>query len=233
MNRDEETREIGSKGAIGDPVDSPNSDILLNGLALAAQIFWGPEPELCRDMVRGEFRADLEALGPYLNAGGQESIRRMRAWVLDRDDDRVCPELEDEYLRLFVNAREGLKAPLYHSHYESADGTLMGRPFRMMTGLFREIGIDPAEVTPEPADHLSMELEYLFLLLEAGTGRDRPDLLPAALEFARNQMLPWLRKMVRRLVEMDNPDTFYIPAAELVMALLEAVSSIPAPDPVS
>ena len=205
-------------------LDRAGEKALLTGLALAAQLFWGPEPELCRDMAQGEFGSDLKALAPYLDEPGRSAAGNMAAWAKGRSGEELRQALEDEYFRLFVNAKEGLKAPLYHSHYETKDGALMGRPLAMMAERLEAAGIDLGEETGEPADHLAVEAEYLYFLLEAGLTRDREELLTEASLFAAREMLPWVREMARRLAQTEEEGSFYRASAAFLVSLLKALS---------
>ena len=200
------------------------TEALLGGLALLAQLWWGPEPEFCQDLARGGFKADLEALGPWLDRPGQEAARGLLDWVRSRTGEELGRILEADYLRLFINSREGLKAPLYHSPYESPDGGLMGRPQAMMRDRLEAAGIDLRSMTREPADHLAVECEYLFFLLEAGLNHGREDLVAAGREFAAREMLPWVREFAGRLEEEREAAPFYPLAAALLAALLKALA---------
>lgn len=209
--------------AEANPASSP-METLLEGVALAAQIWWGPEPELLQDLARGRLAADLERLSPGLDGPGREAVRELTSWIRAGEQEETARTLEAEYPRLFINARGGLKAPLYHSHYETPDGGLMGRPYLMMTERLRAAGADLRERTGEPADHLAVECEYLFFLLEAGLSSGREDLLAAGREFAGQEMLPWVRELAGRLREERTVSPFYPRAAALLVSLLEALT---------
>ncbi len=210
--------------------DKPERDraakALLTGLALLAQVFWGPEEELCRDMARGGFGDDLTSLSPHLDRAGRLAAKQMAEIFRGRPEEELCSLLEDYYLRLFVTSKEGLKAPLYHSHYDSPDGSLMGRPYQMMARRLEEMGTDPAGPTGEPADHLAVETEYLFLLLESGYIRQDDGLLAAGRDFAAQEMLPWVRELARRLEQEEEPGTFYPASARLLVSLLKALPGV-------
>jgi len=198
---------------------------LLNGLALLAQVFWGPEPELCRDMVQGGFREDLKALSPLLGPEGREAAARLAALTRGRTSpERLCLELEEDFLRLFVTAREGLKSPPYHSFYESEEGRLMGRPALMMAKRLEALGVDLRTRTKEPPDHLAVEIEYLFILLEGGLSQGRAELLAQARGFAAQEMLPWVARLAQGLESEESAGPFYPAAAGLLVSVLSLVA---------
>ena len=198
---------------------------LLNGLALLAQIFWGPEPALCRDMVRGSFRSDLEALGPLLDSPGLEDLNRLQVYAQNRTSpEELCRELEEDYLRLFVTAREGIHHPPYQSLYETEEGRLMGRPALMMAKRLEALGVDHRSGTKEPPDHLAVEIEYLFLALEGGLKHGQEGLIALAREFAGEEMLPWVARLAQGLKSDKEAGDFYPAAAGLLVSVLEIVA---------
>ena len=81
--------------------------------------------------------------------------------------------LEESYVRLFVNAQNGITAPLYHSCYQDtgqpdSQSGLMGESAGFMRQFFKSKGLSLANSINEPPDHLSIELEYLYFLLQQG-----------------------------------------------------------------
>ena len=214
-------------GGLAEPVESGRdraAQALLTGLAPLAQVFWGPEEELCRDMASGDFRDDLAALGPRLDRTGWEAAEMMADLVQGREPEELRSVLEDRYLQLFVTSREGIAASLCHSHCESPDGSLMGRPYEMMRRRLEPAGIDPAGPSNEPADHLAVETEYLFLVLESGWVDQDRDLLALGLYFSGQEMLPWVGELARRL-EREDPQGFYLASARLLVSTLQALTA--------
>lgn len=79
--------------------------------------------------------------------------------------------------------------PPYASVWRSQKGLLWQEPARQMAGLLREAGLVIETGTPEPPDHLAIQLNLLATLLEReAEGGKTP--IPAA-EFAREHVLSW------------------------------------------
>lgn len=164
------------------------------------RIFWGPDIDHCREMVRNLFLEPLGMLAagcpntPALETG---EIRRI---ISGSEDYRALfGYLEEGYLRLFVNTREGICAPLYHSCYEHQNAPLMGAAARAMNRRLQSKGLDVAADLHEPPDHLAVELEYLYFLLNTGWQEQNDALLQEARQFCGSELLPWLLQLESRL----------------------------------
>jgi TorA maturation chaperone TorD len=193
---------------------------LLNGLALMSQIYWGPTPELCEDLARPALVEEVTELSGVLGAESNRAAQGLLG-CLHRAASRgdLQDVLESAYVSIFVNDRGGAAAPIYQSCYDSPDGVLMGRPALMMQERLSQAGIDLAAKTSEPPDHLAVQLEYLYLLLERAYLQDDPSLLSHAREFAAMELLSWVEPM-RGRIPGDAACEFYAAATDLLLAML-------------
>ena len=196
--------------------------LLLNGLPLLSQAFWGPSRDWCREMQSAASTGELKKLGEM--TGGNDAAHTM-AWYMEGFShyEQICETLEETYVRLFISARGGIQASLHHSSYESVDGRLMGRPVKMMESKLKASGLALPGEGSVPADHLAVEVEYLILLLEGAFGDGGEGLFVAAQDFARVELRPWLEQLAKRLeTETDCP--FYPAAARLLLALVSLIA---------
>lgn len=195
---------------------------LLTGLALAGQLFWGPDRDQAEDMLRGEFAADLTATAGLCPPPAGEAAREMIAYLgrFTRAEE-LLTELGSDHIALLVTAPGGVPAPPYHSHYATDDGRLMGPPAQLMAGLFQAAGLDQTQLEGEPPDHLAAELEYFFFLLDnVAAGALEAE---AARDFGRRVVLDWLPRFADRLADRtDRP--FYPAAARFTLALVERLA---------
>ena len=200
---------------------SPNEfRCLLNGLALMSQLYWGPTPELCQELVRVETAQELMELGDLLHEeSGQAARDLVGSLQAIKDPVELYSALEPMFVGTFVSAPGGGVIPLYHSCYQNEEGLMMGEAARMMQMRLAEAGVDLEAITSEPPDHLAVELEYLFLLLEQAYTQDAPRLLNLARDFAAQELLPWLEEMQRRLPQADQC-LLYPSATELLLAMV-------------
>ncbi|MDB4264812.1 molecular chaperone TorD family protein, partial [bacterium] len=141
--------------------------------------------------------------------------------------DSLFQYLETEYVRLFISHRDGIAAPLYESCYVGVEpgetGSLMGEPAIRMKKRLQSNGLSIGDSISEPPDHISIELEYLYFLLEKGWAEGRPTLFAEAVSFAANIMLPWIAEFRERLAGQAEC-RFYFHIASLVTASLHFIS---------
>ena len=216
---------------IGDPMhsisalDHTHQTALLEGVARLSRFYWGPDADFSRDLLRGIFLKPFEALKPmvsYEPSGILEELKAINASFTSEDE--IFEYLEQAYVRLFINSREGIIAPLYASCYAAGsapgeDAPLMGPPAVAMKERFESKGLSLGNHIHEPPDHLSIELEYLYFLLEKGFSDDDAALKDEAVSFAAEIMLPWVGKFHERLVAVETEKRFY----QLTTAILCAV----------
>ena len=89
---------------------------------------------------------------------------------------------------------------------------------------FAELGIDIEIQTSEPPDHLSLEIEYLFLMLERAWIENAPRIEVAAREFVAGEMRPWLECFQAKLTGSEQAP-FFTAAAGLLAAMLRTLES--------
>ena len=139
-------------------------------------------------------------------------------------EDQIFQCLEQTYVRLFINSRDGITAPLYASCHTpdgtpEVDSSLMGPPAVMIKERFESKGLSLGDHIHDPPDHLSIELEYLYFLLERGWSTDDAALMDEAVSFSADIMLPWVLKFQQRLVAVETECRFY----QLITAILCAI----------
>ncbi|MBA4395280.1 MAG: hypothetical protein C0407_17150 [Desulfobacca sp.] len=138
--------------------------------------------------------------------------------------------LEEEYIRLFISNRQGIPAPLYASCYVEGESSerapLMGEPALAMQERFQSKGLSLGEDIGEPPDHLSIELEYLYFLLNIGWTNNDDQFITEASSFAADIMLPWVVKLEHGLAVEENPALFYPHLITLLGAFLRFIGTI-------
>jgi TorA maturation chaperone TorD len=134
------------------------------------------------------------------------------------DVDSLYQHLEECYVRLFISAKGGIVAPLYESCYEFEGAPLMGRPATEMKERFEAKALSVADNIQEPPDHISIELEYLYFLLDKGWGDQDGALVTEGLAFAAETMLPWVSELSKKLA--SEGDCRYYP---IMVSILEDI----------
>jgi TorA-specific chaperone len=198
---------------------TPEQTILLDGLKIMGRIFWGPSLEECTEMVREPYLDRLQSLKSMLQARSFDSLDQIVSTIKRFPDvDSLYEHLEECYVRLFISAKGGIVAPLYESCYEFEGAPLMGRAATEMKELFEVKGLSVADTIQEPPDHLSMELEYLYFLLDKGWRDQDGTLVAEGSAFAAVTMLPWVSKLHERLAS-EKQCLFY----PLMVSILEDI----------
>jgi len=204
---------------------------LLELLKAACTVFWGPDHEICRKMLREDYFLPLDTIAAAIITQPPEAAGKLKALI------NACPnaetlydQLEDAYVPLFVNARGGIAAPLYHSCYVEEDrpsgsGPLMGAPALRMQQLLAGAGLSLEHSANEPPDHLAVELEYLFYLLQKNRTDPTARSLPEAVAFVKSDLLPWVPRFEKRL-RAAAPNSFYALTAAVLVAVLHFIADL-------
>jgi TorA-specific chaperone len=201
---------------------------LLKSLEEMSSVFWGPDLKKCTQLLQKPFWSSLDKLAAQYGAGRFEALNEIKSVLQEfRNPEALFHHLEEGYVRLFISDREGITAPLYESCYVSIETgekkLLMGAPAIDMHNRYESKGLSLSEEIHEPPDHLSIELEYLYFLLEKGWADGDKELLTEASAFSAEIMLPWLSKFQARLA-VEKKCRFYPLMASMLTAILEIIA---------
>ena len=199
---------------------TPEQTIVLDGLKIMGQTFWGPSIEGCSEMVKEDYLNRLESLTSLQKTGADDDSQGIVSILKTfPDGDSLYQHLEEGYVRLFISAKGGITAPLYESCYEFEGAPLMGRAAAEMKERFKTKNLSVADTIQEPPDHLSIELEYLYFLLDKGWREEDDALVTEAAEFASDTMLPWVSELSEKLASEEKCQYYPIMAAIVVEIL--------------
>ena len=212
-------------------LDKTNQAALLEAVALLSQFYWGPDAEGRREMSQGIYLRPFEVLKPivgYEPPGILDELKAINAFFAD--EEKFFQYQEQAYVRLFINSRNGITAPLYASCYAAGrapgkNAPLMGTPAVLMKERFESKGLSLGDHIHEPPDHLSIELEYLYFLLERGWSDENAALKNEAVSFAGKIMLPWVIKFYERFVAVETECRFYQLTTAILCAILRFVGA--------
>jgi len=197
---------------------------LLSAIKTICRIFWGPDPDDCAAMKAGSFFLPFENLKPAITGDFADPLQKIKAFPEDFGDaDLLCRQLAETFVRLFINAKGGIQAPLYQSCYEYENAPLMGASAVKMKNRFESSGLTLAETITEPPDHLCIEMEYLYFLLDKSGSRPKGSVLYEAGSFAAGTMLPWVSVFAGRL-QQETACRFYPLASRLLVLILDWVA---------
>lgn len=192
----------------------------LNVIELLAAIFRGPDAN--------DWEAIFTIGVPELLANIPEESSDLTPSLRDLQDSRPKKSessmtiLETEYVRLFVAGRGGVVAPLYESCHHGDAPRIMGDSALSMQSRLNAAGLEISLDSNEPPDHLSIELEYLYHQLSTAWTTNTPSLEAKAREFARCDMLPWVRRF-NEAIAQGEPHPVFLNAAKLTEAILQQI----------
>jgi TorA maturation chaperone TorD len=208
--------------------DDEQITALVAGVQTLSELFWGPNLQRCDEILAGTYFKPITALESVLKFNPPDVLQKIESDLTNFSDaDSFFQYLETEYVRLFISNRDGIAAPLYESCYigvaPGATASLMGAPAIMMKKRLQSSGLSLGDSIFEPPDHIAIELEYLYYLLQKGWTEGRPALFNEAVSFAANTLLPWISKLRQRLAG-ESEGRFYFFVASIVTASLQFIS---------
>lgn len=120
-------------------------------------------------------------------------------------------ELQNQYVRLFINALPEVPCPPYGSVY--LEGSCMGATTVMLRNLYRKYGFE----TDEMPDHIAVELEFLHYLALQSKHEEKAikDFV-----FLLNHLKSWTPAFFER-VEKYDADGFYNSTAKAARKALD------------
>lgn len=204
---------------------------LLESLEKLCSIFWGPNLEKCAEMLADDYLLSFKVLSDILDDNYMNSLENISNTIsCFSDTESFFDFLEETYIRLFINTRGGISAPLYHSCYpesgqEDTTPAIMGETAVLMKQRFESKGLSIADTISEPPDHLSIEIEYLYFLLQNGWEKQNTEYLTEAVSFAETFMLPWISLLCVRL-SGEQDSAFYSHAAEILKSDLGLIARL-------
>lgn len=155
--------------------------------------------------------------------GHVESVRSAIAQWPEIEDIRL--ELAADFAALFLgDARAG--APVYASCYCGSEGELFQEPHDRMEARLRAIRLGIREDVREPADHLSIMLQYLAVRLEGEADVQVAEVPgePCG-RFIRNELLNWLPQFAQAAEPVRTTSEIYKGIIGLTVEYLRGLSS--------
>ncbi len=201
-------------------LDPEEKSRVLDAVQLLINLFWSWETS--QDWLNRlqESRRVWSSLQGIIHPGPEQVLYLIDEIQPSSPGEQLNQELESEFVRIFISTREGISAPMYHSCFQGSDQVLMQRPAQAMRERLEQAGVEIAEHLGEPPDHLCIELEYLYLLLELELREPSPDIHQELADFAGNFMLPWIKKFRAQIPE-TNKAAFFAHTAQAMQDLLE------------
>lgn len=168
------------------------------------------------EIVGGAFDRLLSKYSGFLVSGNPQVKIARELDLLEKEAYLFSIEtFQEEYLRLFVNAPEGVAVPPYASFY--TEGRLYGKAARDAQIFYERFQLSPASKGAEPPDYIVYELEFLSFLcsmqqkaLEGERAEEVRELDRAQVDFFVRHFFPWANRFCDRLFEASRLAYFQI-----------------------
>ena len=179
-------------------LDSEEKRRVLDALQLLINIFWsGQERKNWAELWDISLRV-WSCLEKIVFKDCPEIVRFIQRQNSLGKSRVILQDLESDFVRIFINTRAGVSAPLYHSCYIDDGKHLMQHPALEMLDRLQDAGLS-RDNPGEPADHLCIELEYLYLLLSLEMREQDSELTWETADFSGNFMLPWVLRFQAKI----------------------------------
>ena len=140
---------------------------LMESLAKISAVFWGPDEARCQEMLNENYFGWYPQLKDLLQLDPPDALEKLQAIINSaQDSNDLYTAMEQTYIQLFISSKDGITAPLYQSCYEYENAPLMGPPAQLMQEKLENKGLSVGGQLNEPPDHLAIEIEYLYFLLQ-------------------------------------------------------------------
>jgi putative dimethyl sulfoxide reductase chaperone len=180
-----------------------------NGARALARVFTLPGDDL----------DELSALCRHAAGNETDALAISMRVLADRLASSDPEAFTKSYARLFLGPFEVLVPP-YASWFLEADRAMMGPVAQAAANAYADAGLGPADGPRELPDHVSVELEFCYLLGYRGIEEGDEEALARLDSFWREQMLPWLPSFAAAVEEhADHP--VFDAVAETLRTLIE------------
>lgn len=152
--------------------------------------------------LRNGFIDDIRFLESDLIAGFSDFLKDNRG----KDDEGFYNTLAVEYTRLFINATPKVPCPPYESMYR--ENVIMGDSTLDVMDRFRRAGLKVAGNFRDLPDHVAVELEFLYYLMNYGHIEEHAS-------FMKEHFSTWVSKFCEE-VEKNDRIGFYRHAAKVL-----------------
>jgi len=204
-------------------LDSKDQERIREALRLLILLFWGQGGQKDWEAIVRSSRDIWKSLENLPGLENLDITQSTDELLEDYPPKDLNLKLESEFVGIFINTRGGVSAPLYHSCYHGDENMLMNKPALEMAALLEQAGMDLGSGVGEPPDHLCIELEYLFFLLNQPLVRSDPELSEYIQIFIQEFMLPWIEKFEQQIPDA-GVQVFFSHSAQAMKTLLLFIS---------
>ncbi|ADI00105.1 TorD/DmsD family molecular chaperone [Salisediminibacterium selenitireducens] len=157
----------------------------------------------------------LEELQPALALKAEDLADELDKYQLSHNENKLVID----YAKLFVGPFD-MKAPPYGSVYLDDGRRLMGDSTTAVEKFYSETGVEKLNVYHQPADHISVELEFMYYLYFKYVESGELKYLDRMQRFMQQFLFTWIFKFAKKIRENAN-EPFYLKLAQLTEEIIE------------
>lgn len=152
-----------------------------------AKLFYYPDGELIKLLHQGVITNFISSLRLI-------SADTLYDWIQTYDSkDKLLEVLQVEYTQLFITNFPAVPAPIYKSFYKERE--LIGKSTEEIIDIYNAHDFNVSENMTEPADHLAIELEFIYRLIEEGVS------IKEQMDFINKNILDWIEEFANNVNE--------------------------------
>ena len=156
----------------------------------------------------------VDSLYELLSLVNEEAAGYTKLMKKDLEEVSTVDELKFDYLSMFVGPKT-LLAPPYGSIYMEEQGQIMGVSTYDAMRMYQEAGLKKSADFKEPPDHIRVELDFMFTLIqqtielcEESNLSEAENKINLQLEFLIKHIAGWVKPFTNNIVENAKTD-FY------------------------
>ncbi|AOM83491.1 TorD/DmsD family molecular chaperone [Salisediminibacterium beveridgei] len=157
----------------------------------------------------------LEELHPALALKAEDLANELEKYPLTSNENKLVID----YAKLFVGPFD-MKAPPYGSVYLDEGRRLMGDSTKAVEKFYGNSGVEKLNVFHQPADHITVEFEFLYFLYFKYVETGELKYLELMQRFIGEFLMPWVYKFTKKIRENAN-EPFYVKLARFTEEVIE------------
>jgi len=157
-----------------------------------AKLFYYPDKEIAGLLFNGVITALINSLP--IHVSDSETVMD---WIKSfTTEEEFLEAIQVEYTNLFITSFPKLPAPLYKSYYSEKE--LFGKDTERLIEIYQKYNFKVSSEISELPDHLAIQLEFVYRLIEQGTER------LAQKNFINNEILSWIDELQSKINESSS-----------------------------
>ena len=157
-----------------------------------AKLFYYPDEEIAGLLYDGIIALLINSLPIHIS-----DTETVMNWINSfPTEEEFLEVIQVEYTNLFITSFPKLPAPLYKSYYSEKE--LFGKDTERLIEIYQKYNFKVSSEISELPDHLAIQLEFVYRLIEQGTERLAQE------NFIKNEILIWIDELQGKINESSS-----------------------------